>query len=508
MSGLSGVITNLTISITLSSPFPDDLDFLLVAPDGSSNLLFWSDAGGTLDLVTATITIADAGSTVLSDTSTPGIINGNTYRPADYTSFVNETGPYFGLGAGFTVNHATTVGSATLASSFNNLAPNGTWTLYVTDDENGDVSSISSWSLNITTAANPPVITNLNGDVASFTEGGAAVLLDVSSNATVTDPDSLNFDTGNVTVSITNNRVAAEDVLSIQNQGTGAGQIGVSGSNVSFGGATIGTFAGGTGTSDLVVTLNANATPAAVQALVRALTYSNTNSVGPNVNARTVSVTVNDGDGDTSAVSDVTVNVAATGDDPMTSFVNNTGVTVPDNAVTNQTILVSGLSGNITDVSLTITGLTHTNPQDLDFLLVGPDNVHNLLFLADAGGIPNISGVTVTIADFGGAQSPIGGPLVAGTFKPADYAPDTEANNAFGPTFTINHAGPTGSALFSSAFNGTAPNGTWTLYIRDDEGADVGSFTSWTLNIATDGGAPVNSAPCHLRPQHGHLHLH
>ena len=55
-----------------------------------------------------------------------------------------------------------------------------------------------------------------------------------------TDPDN-NFDGGTLTVA----GLLAEDSVSIRNQGTGAGQIGFSGSNVSFGGTVIGTFAGG-----------------------------------------------------------------------------------------------------------------------------------------------------------------------------------------------------------------------------------------------------------------------
>lgn len=98
-----------------------------------------------------------------------------------------------------------------------------------------------------------PTIANLSGDTATFTEGGSAVLIDVGSNATVADADSADFNGGNVTVSIATNRVAGEDMLSIVNQGTGAGQIGVSGSNVTFAGTTIGTFTGGTSINYLIM---------------------------------------------------------------------------------------------------------------------------------------------------------------------------------------------------------------------------------------------------------------
>lgn len=66
----------------------------------------------------------------------------------------------------------------------------------------------------------------------------------------------------------------AEDRASVRNEGTGAGQIGLSGSNVTYGGVIIGTLAGGSGAT-LTITFNASATVAAIDALVQNLTYAN-----------------------------------------------------------------------------------------------------------------------------------------------------------------------------------------------------------------------------------------
>ena len=88
-------------------------------------------------------------------------------------------------------------------------------------------------------------------------------------------------------------------MLGIRNQGTGAGQIGVSGSNVTYGGTTIGTFTGGSGGSNLVVTFNANSTPAAAAALVQNITYQNTDTGAPTAGTRTVRFVLTDGDGGT-----------------------------------------------------------------------------------------------------------------------------------------------------------------------------------------------------------------
>jgi len=66
----------------------------------------------------------------------------------------------------------------------------------------------------------------------------------------------------------------AEDRVSIENQGIGAGQIGFDGATVTYGGITIGTASGGVG-ADFTVTLNVDANSAAVEALIEHLTYAN-----------------------------------------------------------------------------------------------------------------------------------------------------------------------------------------------------------------------------------------
>jgi VCBS repeat-containing protein len=171
----------------------------------------------------------------------------------------------------------------------------------------------------------PPVVTMPGGSV-NYTENAAAVLLD--SGATVTDADSLNFDTGTLTASISANG-DANDRLEIRNQGNGSGQIGVSGTTVNYGGTAIGTLTGGVGTTPLVVALNANATPAATQALVQNLTFR-TLGDNPSTATRTIQVVLTDGDGDTSDPATKTVTVTATNDPPVVSA--NTGLTVNEGA--------------------------------------------------------------------------------------------------------------------------------------------------------------------------------
>ena len=141
-----------------------------------------------------------------------------------------------------------------------------------------------------------PTITGLVFDRLDYLPNAGALRLDQGGNAVVIDGDSPDFDGGSLTVSITNNNDPADDVLAIANQGTNAGEIGVSGSDVTYGGVVIGTVAGGTGGANLVVSFNANANAEAATALIRAITYENTDS-SPSLADRDVVFIVDDGDG-------------------------------------------------------------------------------------------------------------------------------------------------------------------------------------------------------------------
>ena len=66
----------------------------------------------------------------------------------------------------------------------------------------------------------------------------------------------------------------AEDRMSVLDQGGGAGEVGVSGSTVSYGGVVIGTAAGGVG-SNFTITFNSAVTAVAVDAVIERLAYGN-----------------------------------------------------------------------------------------------------------------------------------------------------------------------------------------------------------------------------------------
>jgi hypothetical protein len=194
-------------------------------------------------------------------------------------------------------------------------------------------------------ASQPPSI-SVSGGSISYSLNNPAQIID--SNIQVTDPDSLTLNNGTVTVSLVGGGTV-NDVLSVRNQGNLLGQIGVAGNTVSYSGSTIGTFTGGTNLQPLVFTLNGFATPAAVQALLRNVTF---NTVGPNstTGLRTVQFQMTDGTGGTSIpVTDGVNVVPISGNQPPV-------ITLPSGPATyvhNKKAIVVDPLALLTDVNLT-----------------------------------------------------------------------------------------------------------------------------------------------------------
>ena len=205
---------------------------------------------------------------------------------------------------------------------------NGTFDLTVTatatETANGDSASRTITIPVTVEAVNDAP--NLSGvDDVTFLENSvnAAPQL-IDADVAFGDVDSANLAGGTLTVA---GFVSGEDTIGIRNQGTGAGEIGVSGANVTYGGVVIGTFTGGSGANDLVVTFNAAATPAAADALIQNLTYANASDT-PTAD-RTLTITVTDGDGGSVAAT-TTVSVTPESDVPVAIAHDDTLSSVPD----------------------------------------------------------------------------------------------------------------------------------------------------------------------------------
>ena len=185
-----------------------------------------------------------------------------------------------------------------------------------TGGSNAFSTATASSSITVNPVNDAPAVANLDGDILNYTEGDGVVLIEQGADALVSDPDSADFSGGTLTVEVDFGLQPAEDVFSIHNEGTAAGQIGVSGNDVTYGGVVIGTFSGGTGLNPLTVVFNSNATPEAVTALIQNITYENTGGDDPTAGARSVVIDVTDGDGGAALTQNLTVNVAAVNDAP------------------------------------------------------------------------------------------------------------------------------------------------------------------------------------------------
>lgn len=176
---------------------------------------------------------------------------------------------------------------------------------------------------------------------------------------------------------------------------------------------------------------------------------------------------------------------------PVT-FSSTTTITIPGtgtgpgaSAPYGTTVTASGLTGNKL-ITLTLNGLSHTFPGDIDMLLVGPGG-QKFIPMSDVGGTTDAVNFTTVLKDSAAANLPAGDANINGTFKPT--------NNTAGDTFTAPapaapylSPAPVGTETFATSFgsDGTTMNGTWTLYVMDDAGVDTGTMTGWSLTFGSN----------------------
>jgi Ca2+-binding RTX toxin-like protein len=149
------------------------------------------------------------------------------------------------------------------------------------------------------------------------------------------------------------------------------------------------------------------------------------------------------------------------------------------------TVSVAGVPATILEVDVYLTGLDHTFPDDLDIVLVGPGG-QNVMLMSDVGGGVALASTNLVFFDAATSSLPDGGPIVSGGYRPTNIS-DISAPRDIVPSLT----GPFGSAL--SVFNGTNPNGTWSLYVSDDTDVDSGQLASWLVRLTVDTGTTVQS---------------
>ncbi|MBI4797657.1 MAG: DUF4347 domain-containing protein, partial [Desulfarculus sp.] len=244
-------------------------------------------------------------------------------------------------------------------------APTATRTIGITvDDGNGaggGISAEKTSQITVTPQNDNPTLTGLNAKTFNENDitGGAQVIDSAVVFADPANPADLNG--GQLRVRYTVGG-AAQDSLSIQNQGAGAGQIGFDGTNVTYGGVIFGTINGvntGASGAELRVDLNASSTVTAVDALLEHLTYANSFANNPLTASptltRTIGITVSDGQGGSTVERMSVITVNSQNDAPV--------ITKPADQTTNEEVAktFSAAGGNqisIADVDAGTANLT------------------------------------------------------------------------------------------------------------------------------------------------------
>lgn len=163
--------------------------------------------------------------------------------------------------------------------------------------------------------------------------------------------------------------------------------------------------------------------------------------------------------------------------------ISDTGTPPTTGSLYPSSISVSGFDlQSISHLSITLNGLTHSFPSDLDIVLAGPGGQVAML-MSEVGGDSKfpVTDLTLTLDDLAANSLPINSALTSGTFKPTRQFP------TLGFEFpSPAPAGSSGAPASLSQFNGTDPNGTWNLFVVDESSPDSGTISGgWSMEITT-----------------------
>jgi uncharacterized repeat protein (TIGR01451 family) len=467
---MSGTISTVQVRLNgLTHTDPDDLDMVLVAPDGRA-FVFWSDIGGVrgtnnvcpnapfaCSINNFTITVSDSGSTLLPDGNGASgqdarvLVNNTTYKPAN-----NGVGADAFPDSGVTVSAANSAansptvaglgGTATFASSFGGSGNiNGEWKLYIALDSccgptGSDAGSLTSWSLILTTnVANAATTTSLTSTVnPSLVGNNVTITSTVTAGGNPVTLGSVSFFEGALALQ-TNVPLNASGQASFT---TSALTEGAHVITANYSGAT------GFGTSSGTLT----------QVVDRPTTVSGNSfcNVGP-----------------------ITI--------PNT--INASGTPYPSK------LFVTGLAGTTQKITMDLKGFTHPVPEDVDLLLVSPTGQKYVPF-ASVAGIVGVSNINLTLDDAAASLMPSTGALPGGTYRPSAFASATFLAPA--PAGPYQFAASQGSATFISTFSGTSPNGTWQLFASSHGAGTAGTRQfggGWCLNFTTSSDPATTTTP-------------
>lgn len=437
VAGLAGVVSTVGVTLTgVSHTYPDDVVVLLVGPEGQKFVLL-AYAGGNPDITNRTYTFADSAANLMNDQSaTPS----GTYRPSAFggVSDLPEPAP------ANPYSHPEPAGIETLNATFFETEPNGTWSLYVYDVTGPDAGSINGgWSLHLETEAAGP-----------GTLGFASATDQIGESATAM---------------VNVNRIGGSFGAVSVDYATDGGDA------ISGAACTAGVdYISASGTLNWV---DGDATPKQIYVQTCA-----DNLLSESLES--LQLTLSNPTGTTiTGTNPATLNIVNS-DFP---FSNHGTITIPDSGAAltyPSTIVVSGLTGTFNSARLRLNDFSHTFSRDVSILLVGPQG-QNFILYSNAGPNGAISNTNVLLSDAAADVVPET-VFPSGTYKPTNRynPPDYPLPAPAGPFAS---PGPLGTDTFASVFGGTDPNGTWSLYVFDMAGGDMGWIAGgWDLDITTN----------------------
>ena len=146
-------------------------------------------------------------------------------------------------------------------------------------------------------------------------------------------------------------------------------------------------------------------------------------------------------------------------------------------------------------MNIVANGITHSHPDDMDILLVGPNDA-KVMLMSDACGSYDITnyfgrrgrrGAGAELEDSGSTNV-----CSAFSHKPTNYG----AGDSFAAPAP---AEPYGTSL--SAFDSISPNGAWKFFVSDDVGGDSGFLvTPFAVELETRPKGQVSFAPASVSP--------
>lgn len=425
----TGAVSDVNVRIRLNHTFDGDLNISLIGPDGTTVDLSSGNGGGTDNFGTGANNCSGQ-PTIFDDSSAASITSG--------------TGPFAGT---FRPEQAL--------SAFNGKPTAGTWKLRITDTANLDVGTLFCFQLEVSRRVY--ACCGVAGTPVPQTAGSAVTGESCSPGNGAIDPDeqtTVGFSLVNAGSGDTTSLVATLLPTGGVQQPSGPQTYGV----VQAGGP----------------------------AVSKSFTFVPAGTCGGNV---TATLHLQDGPFD---LGNVTFNLrlGTTASASYGPFANATSVTIPNSGAGTpypSNISVSGISGSVSKVTVTLTRMNHTFPGDIDILLVGPGG-QKVILMSDTGSSFDLVNTTLTFDDAGPAL-PTAALINSGTFRPT--------NSGTGDLFPAPApAGPSGSAL--ADFAGLSPNGTWSLYVVDDAGGDIGNIAGgWSVNFQTADPVCCNQ-PCSL----------